>query len=227
MQRPYVVVNVAMSADGKISTRERRQVKISGPADFLRVDELKAECDAVMVGIGTVLADDPTLTVKSPKLVAERVKSGLPEQPARVVVDCRARIPLDASVLNKGKGKRIIACCEGSDTVKRKALMEIADVIVAGEDKVDLPALMDGLQRRGVSRVMVEGGGSLIGALFEAGLVDEFITFIGNMVIGGKDAPTPADGEGFTREEEFPRLSLYSLERMDLGVLLRWRVERK
>lgn len=227
MQRPYVVVNIAMSADGKISTRERRQVKISGPADFSRVDKLKAECDAVMVGIGTVLADDPALTIKSPELVAERVKRGLPEQPARVVVDCRARIPLEAAILRRGNGRRIIACCEGSDALKRKALQEIAEVIVAGEDKVDLPALMDGLHRGGISKVMVEGGGTLIGALFAAGLVDEFITFIGNVVIGGKDAPTPADGEGFTRENEFPCLSLYSLERMDQGVLLRWIVERR
>jgi len=110
--------------------------------------------------------------------------------------------------------------------MKRKALGEVAEVIVAGEDKVDLPALLDSLHQRGISQVMVEGGGTLIGALFAAGLVDEFITFIGNMVIGGKDAPTPADGEGFTRENEFPRLSLYSLERMDQGVLLRWIVEK-
>jgi len=226
MQRPHVIVNLAMSADGKISTRERQQVKISGPADFSRVDQLKAECDAVMVGIGTVLADDPSLTVKSPEFIAGRVRRGLPEHPARVVVDCRARTPLDAAILHWGNGRRIIACCEGSDAMKRKALGEVAEVIVAGEDKVDLPALLDSLHQRGISQVMVEGGGTLIGALFAAGLVDEFITFIGNMVIGGKDAPTPADGEGFTRENEFPRLSLYSLERMDQGVLLRWIVEK-
>ncbi|MDD3934298.1 MAG: dihydrofolate reductase family protein, partial [Methanoculleus sp.] len=74
--RPFVFVNVAMSADGKISTRERRQVRISGSGDFSRVDRIKAESDAIMVGIGTVLADNPSLTVKSPELRAERVAAG-------------------------------------------------------------------------------------------------------------------------------------------------------
>ena len=94
--RPLVVVNVAMSADGKLSTRERRQVKISGAEDFARVDRLKAGCDAVMVGIGTVLADDPSLTVKNPDLKSRRQQEGKPEHPVRVVSDSHARITPDA-----------------------------------------------------------------------------------------------------------------------------------
>jgi len=227
MQRPYVIVNLAMSADGKISTRERRQVKISGPCDFSRVDNLKAGCDAVMVGIGTVLADDPSLTVKSPELIAEREERGLFSHPVRIVVDSMARTPLSAAILHRGEGRRIVACCRKANQERRQALGEIAEVIVAGEEEVDLPALMEALFRRGIARVMVEGGGTLISALFSAGLVDEYITFIGNMVIGGKSAPTPADGEGFIREDEFPRLTLFSVERMDQGVLLHWMVERK
>src|SRR5512138_2904809 len=107
--RPYVIVNTAMSADGKLSTRERRQVKISGSQDFQRVDRLKAGSDAVMVGIGTVLADDPSLTVKSEECRSRRKDRGVEEHPARIVVDSTARIPLDASVLHKGPGKRIVA----------------------------------------------------------------------------------------------------------------------
>ncbi|HQJ18047.1 MAG TPA: 2,5-diamino-6-(ribosylamino)-4(3H)-pyrimidinone 5'-phosphate reductase [Methanolinea sp.] len=226
MQRPHVIVNLAMSADGKISTRERRQVKISGKNDFSRVDRLKAECDAIMVGIGTVLADDPSLTVKSQELVAARTGRGLPGNPVRVVVDCRARTPLDAAILHRGPGRRIIACCEGSDRKKREDLSALAEVIVAGEREVDLPVLMQGLWMRGIRRLMVEGGGRLIGALFAAGLVDEFITFIGNIVIGGENAPTPADGPGFVREEDFPRLTLFAADRMDNGILLHWVVEK-
>ncbi|MFA4850840.1 MAG: dihydrofolate reductase family protein, partial [Methanoregula sp.] len=107
--RPYVVVNVAMSADGKISTRERRQVKISGVQDFERVDRLKADSDAVMVGIGTVLADDPSLTVKSEERRTNRMHRGVDEHPVRIVVDSTARISLEASILHKGAGKRIVA----------------------------------------------------------------------------------------------------------------------
>ncbi|MCQ8893638.1 MAG: 2,5-diamino-6-(ribosylamino)-4(3H)-pyrimidinone 5'-phosphate reductase [Methanolinea sp.] len=227
MQRPHVIVNIAMSADGKISTCERRQVKISGKNDFSRVDRLKAECDAVMVGIGTVLADDPSLTVKSGDLVAARVGRGLPGNPVRVVVDCRARTPLDAAILHKGEGRRIIACCEGAEREKRESLSTLAEVIVAGKGAVDLAVLMDELWRRGIKNLMVEGGGRLIGALFTEGLVDEYITFIGNIVIGGEKAPTPADGPGFVREDDFPRLTLFAAERMDNGILLHWVVERK
>lgn len=123
--RPYVFVNVATSADGKISTRERRQVRISGKNDFSRVDCLKAGSDAVMVGIGTVLADDPSLTVKSPELKAERKGKGLEEHPVRVVVDSRLRIPSDASVLHKGEGKRIIACAASAGAGRIQELKKL------------------------------------------------------------------------------------------------------
>ncbi len=104
--RPFVFINIAMSADGKISTRERRQVRISGNEDFSRVDQIKAESDAIMVGIGTVIADNPSLTVKSSELRAGRRAAGKDENPIRVVVDSAARTPLDADILHKGTGKR-------------------------------------------------------------------------------------------------------------------------
>ncbi|HQN91610.1 MAG TPA: dihydrofolate reductase family protein, partial [Methanoculleus sp.] len=107
--RPFVFVNVAMSADGKISTAERRQVRISGGDDYSRVDRIKAESDAIMVGIGTVLSDNPSLTVKSPDLRAWRREAGKDDDPIRVVVDSRGRTPTDADILHKGAGKRIIA----------------------------------------------------------------------------------------------------------------------
>ena len=225
--RPVVHVNVAMSADGKLSTRERRQVRISGPADFARVDRIKAESDAVMVGIGTVLADDPSLTVKSADLKTMRVARGLPEHPVRIVVDSGARTPLDASLLHKGEGERIIACSERADQEKKAVLGRSATVLVAGRDRVDLPLLLTLLHERGIRKLMVEGGGTLIAGLFSAGLVDELTCFVGNMIIGGRDAPTLADGPGFIDEDIFVRLSLSGMERMDEGVLLTWRVTRE
>ena len=125
--RPYVVVNVAMSADGKLSTRERRQVKISGAQDFTRVDRLKAGSDAVMVGIGTVLADDPSLTVKGEDCRQHRKSRGVCEHPVRIVVDSRARIPLEASILHKGNGLRIVAVSEKADPEKIAALKHVCD----------------------------------------------------------------------------------------------------
>ncbi len=225
--RPFVFVNIAMSADGKISTRERRQVRISGKEDFSRVDRIKAESDAIMVGIGTVLADNPSLTVKSPDLRAERTAAGRDEHPIRVVVDSAGRIPLDADILHKGTGRRIVAVSKKASPEKVEALGEHATVVVAGDETVDLAALLAELHRQGVRRLMVEGGGTLIGALFEHGLVDELQTFVGNIVIGGKDAPTPADGSGFLREEDFARLKLIEAVSLDDGLLIRWNVEKR
>lgn len=225
--RPFVFVNIAMSADGKISTKERRQVKISGTEDFSRVDRIKAASDAIMVGIGTVLADNPSLTVKSPDLRAERRAGGKDEHPIRVVVDSAARTPLDADILHKGTGKRIIAVSRKAPRERVEALREHATVVVTGEDSVDLQALLEELYRQGVRRLMVEGGGTLIWGLFEQGLVDELQTFIGNIVIGGKDAPTPADGEGFLREADFARLRLIEAVQLHDGLLIRWSVENR
>ena len=224
--RPHVVVNVAMSADGKISTRERRQVKISGAQDFSRVDQLKAGSDAVMVGIGTVLADDPSLTVKSEENRTSRLNRGVDEHPVRIVVDSTARIPPDAAVLHKGAGKRIVAVSRQADPEKIAALQSFATVIIAGEDEVDLAILMDKLGEMGIRRVMVEGGGTLIASLITAGLVNEIYTFIGNMIIGGKDSPTFVDGKGFILESGFCRLNLLEMHRIENGVLLHWNVEK-
>ncbi|NMB77969.1 MAG: 2,5-diamino-6-(ribosylamino)-4(3H)-pyrimidinone 5'-phosphate reductase [Methanomicrobiales archaeon] len=224
--RPYVIVNAAMSADGKLSTIQRRQVKISGQQDFARVDRLKSSCDAVMVGIGTVLADDPSLTVKSDECKKRRRERGTDEHPVRVVVDSTARIPLDASILHKSPGKRVVAVSARADQKRVAALRSLATVIVAGEEEVDLVRLLDELGALGISRLMVEGGGTIIAGLVSAGLVDEIYTFIGNIIIGGKDAPTLADGPGFLDEAEFCRLTLLEVRRMESGVLLHWSVNK-
>jgi len=222
--RPHVIINTAMSADGKLSTRERRQVKISGPLDFSRVDQLKAGCDAIMVGIGTVLADDPSLTVKSEENRNNRLSRGADLHPVRIVVDSHARTPRDSKILHKEPGHRIIAVSKAADAKKVAELKKLATVIINGDEAVDLKALMDELGRMGIRRLMVEGGGTLIAGLISAGLVDEIYTFIGSIIIGGKDAPTLADGPGFVNESEFCRLTLVEVQKMEEGILVHWQV---
>ncbi|MDW7731414.1 MAG: 2,5-diamino-6-(ribosylamino)-4(3H)-pyrimidinone 5'-phosphate reductase [Methanolobus sp.] len=225
MGRPFVFINSAMSADGKISTKERKQVRISGSMDFDRMDALRAGSDAVMVGIGTVLADDPSLTVKSEKRRAERKQAGLDENPIRVVIDSTARIPLDADIFKKGEGKRIIVVSRSASSEKVRQLEKLAGVIVAGEDKVDLVTAMGKLQEIGVSRLMLEGGATLNWGMLSNDLVDEIYTFVGNLVIGGNTSPTFVDGEGFA-EKEILKLELMGAEAMEEGVLLKWNVLR-
>ncbi|VVB90420.1 2,5-diamino-6-ribosylamino-4(3H)-pyrimidinone 5'-phosphate reductase [uncultured archaeon] len=220
--RPFVFINAAMSADGKIATKERRQTRISGSLDFGRVDELRAGSDAVMVGIGTMLSDNPSLTVKSKERKEKRCVNGLLENPARIVVDSLAKTPVDADIFKKGAGKRIIAVSESAPAERVKLLSKIADVIPVGEKNVDLRKLLAWLKASGINRLMVEGGATLNWGLISGGLVDEIYTFVGNIIIGGKDAPTLVDGEGCIGE--FCRLELVSCERLEEGVLIRWKV---
>jgi 2,5-diamino-6-(ribosylamino)-4(3H)-pyrimidinone 5'-phosphate reductase len=178
-----------------------------------------------MVGIGTVLADDPSLTVKSEDCRKYRRKQGQDDHPVRIVVDSAGRIPPDASILHKGEGKRVVAVSKRADAAKISLLEKKATVIVAGEEEVDLCALMNELGVMGIHRVLVEGGGTLIAGLIEAGLVNEIYTFIGNIIIGGKDAPTFTDGTGFILESAFPRLTLLEARRIECGILLHWKVD--
>jgi 2,5-diamino-6-(ribosylamino)-4(3H)-pyrimidinone 5'-phosphate reductase len=219
-----VVVNAAISVDGKLSTRERRQVRISGEADFARVDRLRASADAILVGVGTVLADDPSLVRHDREHRRELRERGAVREgpPARVVADSRARTPVDAEVL-AGDPTTHVFVSEAAPAERREALAAAdATVHVAGETRVDLASMAGTLAATGANRLMVEGGGELIFSLFEAGLVDRLSVFVGPVVIGGRDAPTLADGEGFT--DGFPELRLDGVERLDGGVLLEWDV---
>ncbi|MDI3486530.1 MAG: 2,5-diamino-6-(ribosylamino)-4(3H)-pyrimidinone 5-phosphate reductase [Methanolobus sp.] len=223
MERPFTFINSAMSADGKISTKERKQVRISGQIDFNRMDQLRAGSDAVMVGIGTVLADDPSLTVKSSELKMERIASGKEENPARIIIDSKARTPIDADIFKKGEGKRIIIVSESAPSDKVALLKEKAIIVVAGKKSVDLKQAMSELKAQGIDRLMIEGGATLNWGMISNGLVDEIYTFVGNLIIGGKTAPTFTDGEGFT-EKDIQKLELIDAEKMEEGILLKWKV---
>ncbi len=223
MERPFTFINSAMSADGKISTKERKQVRISGDVDFDRMDELRASSDAVMVGIGTVLADDPSLTVKSEARRAARKADGREENPVRVVVDSKARTPIDADIFKKGEGTRVVAVSRSAPRERVKALEDMAVVIVAGENKVDLLELVVRLKEMSIDRLMIEGGAGLNWGMLSCGLVDEIYSFVGNLIIGGSSSPTLVDGPGF-EENEIMGLEFVSCERMDDGVVLKWRV---
>ena len=216
----YVHVNAAVSVDGKLSSRRREQVRISGDADFDRVDRIRAAADAVLVGVGTVLADDPHLTLDEEDRCVQRLRDGRPGNPARVVADSRARTPTDARILDD-EATTYLLVSDAADPDRVDALRGAgAEILSVGGDdgRVDLRAAFDALEREGIGRTMVEGGGEVIFSLFEADLVDELTVYVGSLVIGGREAPTLADGEGFV--DGFPRLELVDVARVDDGVLL-------
>ncbi|KAB3542987.1 MAG: 2,5-diamino-6-(ribosylamino)-4(3H)-pyrimidinone 5'-phosphate reductase [ANME-2 cluster archaeon] len=224
--RPYVFINAAMSADGKISAYTRKQIPISGEDDFQRVDRLKYGVDAIMVGIGTVLSDDPSLTVKSEERRRERLDGGEDENPIRIVVDSLARTPVDADILRKGAGRQVILVSGSAPGVRLDRLREAgAEIVVAGEHRVDLASALGQLYEMGVRRLMVEGGGTLNWSLLSQGLVDKVYVYVGNMILGGESSPTLADGTGFSNIDGACQLELISLEQMDKGFVVEWQVK--
>jgi 2,5-diamino-6-(ribosylamino)-4(3H)-pyrimidinone 5'-phosphate reductase len=223
LTRPFVFINSAMSADGKISSFERSQVRISGKADLARVDLLRAESDAVMVGVGTVLADDPGLRVKSAELREARREKGWPEDPLRIIADSRARTPPSARVLGPGCMVAVTSSAPQERLERLSLRCEICEIIVCGQERVDLQELFSRLFERGIRRIMVEGGATLNWSLLKLGLVDELYVYMGAMLIGGGNAPTLVDGQGF--RADFPRLTLSSVQRLDEGVLLKWTLQ--
>jgi 2,5-diamino-6-(ribosylamino)-4(3H)-pyrimidinone 5'-phosphate reductase len=202
--RPYVVVNMALTADGKIDTVDRRGARISGPADRARVDRLRAESDAVMVGGNTLLAEDPRLTVRDANLVRSRRASGKPDQPIKVGVVSRLGLPgtvhglpQESRFLADGGGKVMVwttarTMAPAIEWLKGSG----ADVAIHGTDRVDLAAALSELAGAGVERLMVEGGSTLVAALLQASLVDEMQLAIAPKLFGGESAPSPVGGSG-------------------------------
>lgn len=208
MMRPEVIVNVAMSADGKLALPDRREVKISGEEDFERVHQLRNSVDAILVGIGTVLADDPKLTVK------ENYVDDL-DHPLKVILDSLGRTPEDAQLFDKGEW--LIATTEETEKDRYEKCGD--------GPQVDLEILMEELEERGVGSILVEGGGEVISSFFEEGLVDELTVFVGSLIIGGRDSPTPVDGDGAEDLEALIDLKMMDYKTMDDGILLRYEVD--
>jgi 2,5-diamino-6-(ribosylamino)-4(3H)-pyrimidinone 5'-phosphate reductase len=227
MKRPFVFINVAMTADGKIDTFQRKGAAISSERDKERVDHLRAEADAIMVGGKTLLDEDPKLTVKSEALRAERIAHGLSPNPMKVGIVTEARLDPDSRFLNEGPANIVIFTTRW--TSKHHISMLTArhvDVYVDDADKVHLPKALETLKELGVERLMVEGGATLNFELLRLGLVDEVIAYVSPMIFGGANAPTMVAGPGLERDEAIP-LQLMDVEKWeDGGVLLKYILER-
>lgn len=206
-----IIVNCAMSADGKIALKSRRQTRISNEEDRRRVHRLRNTVDAILVGIETVLQDDPKLTV-SAKYVRK------PRSPTRIVLDSRGRTPKDAVVLD-GASKTIIVT---NDRCRRT--FPNAEVIRCGKDEVDIARLVKILAKRGVRSLLVEGGSEVIWSFLKSRLADEVRIFIGSLVIGGEKSPTPAGGEGAESEKTTVALRLKGARVIGDGILLTYEV---
>jgi 2,5-diamino-6-(ribosylamino)-4(3H)-pyrimidinone 5'-phosphate reductase len=227
MNRPFVFVNVAMTADGKIDTFQRRGAAISSPRDRERVDRMRAGADAVMVGGKTLIDEDPKLTVKSEELRAERIGRGLSPNPVKVGVVTQANIKANSQFLNTGPADIVIFTTRRTSKRHLSLLTSRGvDVYVDDAKKVNLERALATLKELGIDRLMVEGGGTLNFELMRLGLVDEITAYIAPMIFGGESAPTMATGAGLERSAAIP-LQLIDAEKWeDGGVLLKYKFVR-
>lgn len=217
MKRPRVVLNAGMTLDGKIASKSR-DVEISCKEDLERVHEIRKGTDAIMVGIGTILDDDPRLTV-------HKVPGKRDDNPLRVVADSTARTPPDARVLNED-AKTVIAVSEAAPKDRVSWLEKKAEIIVCGESKVDLECLMKRLYGMGVKTLLLEGGGNLNWGMLERDLIDEVKVAISPRIVGGKDALTLVEGEGFERIREGVKLKLKKHYQLGRDLILEYEVLR-
>ena len=199
-----------MSVDGKIALADGRGVRISNEEDLRRVHRLRSQADAILVGVGTVLKDDPKLTVK-----AEFAEG---RNPLRVVLDSDGKTPHGAKVLDRSAPTLIVTAAECDRTFPG------AEVLRTGKDEVDLHSLLNHLASREVKTLLVEGGSTVIWSFLRERLADELKVFVGSAVLGGTTAPTLAGGVGVKSIEQAARLRLDRVERLGDGILLEYAV---
>jgi len=214
MKRPHVIINCAMSADGKIASPTRKQMRISCDEDIKRMHRLRNKCDAVLVGIGTILADDPKLTVK--KEYVKNIK-----QPLRVVLDSKGRTPAHALVLNN-ISKTLIITAKGKEKTYKGSHIEVVSCKIDRNGLIDVKDAIDLLYRKGVRTLLVEGGGTIIWNFLKNKVVDDLYIYIGPCIIGGKETPTVAEGEGIKSKEDSIPLKIVKVKRVGPGLLIHY-----
>jgi len=224
---PFVALKWAMTLDGKIATHRGSSYWVTGEAARARVARLRAQSGAVLVGVGTVLADDPQLTVRPEALqpTDSHELDSLPlRQPLRVVVDSQARTPATARLVSGGlPGRTLILVTEAAPAERRAALEESgAEVVVvaAQAGRVHLGVALRLLAERGITRILVEAGGTLAAGLFEAGLVDQVHAFLAPKLVGGAAALSPLEGAGFPQMSQAVKLHDVQTERLGDDLLV-------
>ncbi len=224
---PYVVLKYAMTADGKIATFTGESKWITSDASRDRVQEMRYTYTGIMVGIGTVLADDPMLNV--------RIQNK--RSPVRIICDSSLRIPLDCNIAKTAHTYKTIAACayadedfkENKSLSDKKAALEalgITVLSVPGQDKrVDLKLLMKKLGEAWINSILLEGGGTLAYNALESGIVNEVFAFVAPKLFGGSKSKTPVEGVGVEHPSDAFMLDFLEMEHIDKDILIKYKVK--
>ncbi|OXR39868.1 2,5-diamino-6-ribosylamino-4(3H)-pyrimidinone 5'-phosphate reductase [Nocardia cerradoensis] len=222
LPKPYVVLSVAVSVDGYIDDLVPERLYLSNEADFDRVDQVRAGCDAILIGAETLRRDNPRLIIKSADRLEARAAAGKPAHLQKIVVTASGNLDREAKFWHHGVEERrpIVYTTDVGAPKLRERLGDLATVVTLG-DTVDFDALLDDLGTRGIGRVMIEGGTSIHTAVLAAGLADELHVAVAPLLIGQGDAPrfvNPAEFPGGSRR----RMQLADVTQIRDVALLRY-----
>ncbi|CAB1262780.1 fused diaminohydroxyphosphoribosylaminopyrimidine deaminase; 5-amino-6-(5-phosphoribosylamino) uracil reductase [Clostridiaceae bacterium BL-3] len=217
---PYVVMKYAMTADGKIATVTGDSKWVTGKAARKHVQQLRHKYSAIMVGIGTVLKDDPLLTC--------RLKNS--RNPIRIICDSHLRIPMDSQICRTAKEVHTILATTVTDETKISKLKSLGITVltVSGKDEmVNLPILMQKLGQLEIDSILLEGGSALNYSALKADLVQEVYAYIAPKIFGGKDAKTPVEGDGVLSPEQCFQFTAPEISVLDGDLMLRFKFVRR
>lgn len=217
MSRPFVLLSVATSLDGYIDDTSPNRLMLSNDADFDRVDQVRAESDAILIGAGTMRADNPRLIVKDPGRRAARIARGEPEYPLKVTITKSGNLDESLKFWHHG-GDKVVYTTNATVDILSKNLGGLANVVSLGET-INLGALLDHLGALGVRKLMVEGGGQIHTAFLAAGLVDEIQMVIAPIVVGDPKAPRFLNAAEYNLNE---RMKLVEARQIGDVVLMRY-----
>jgi 2,5-diamino-6-(ribosylamino)-4(3H)-pyrimidinone 5'-phosphate reductase len=208
-----VLINAAMTIDGKIATNLGDSA-ISSKQDLRRLHRLRSSVDAIVIGISTVIVDNPRLTVRLVKRYGTT--------PVRIIVDSTGRIPLDSKILKSASKINTIVAVTSRTSDKRidKIKSAGAMVIVAGARTVDLKELFCILKKMGFNKILVEGGGELNWSILQLGIVNELMVTVAPRIVGGRTATTLVEGDGYTRISESIKTELIKISRQNNGEVM-------
>jgi 5-amino-6-(5-phosphoribosylamino)uracil reductase len=218
--RPYTLLSCCLSLDGYLDDSSEQRLILSGDADLDRVDSLRAGADAIMVGAATVRNDNPRLLVRSPERVAQRLASGLPATPAKVTVTALAKLDPGCAFFTSGETTRLVYCADETVDAARDALGRVATVVGCAAP-LRMDRLCEDLHRRGIRRLLVEGGASVLSQYRSRGLADELQVAIAPILVGDSSA------RRFVDDGRYPwtvdrRAHLVETRTLDDVVLLRY-----
>jgi 2,5-diamino-6-(ribosylamino)-4(3H)-pyrimidinone 5'-phosphate reductase len=224
--RPHVGVNMAMSADGKVSTARRETFSLGSPWDRYLMDVLRARADAVVIGARTLSLDGWAIRVRHPAVRKRRLRQHRRPHPLNVVVSTDLDLPCEVEFFSFPETEKLVITTRRAGEARVRKFRKIAEVVVLPVGRIRPQDVLGVLGDRGVRRVLVEGGGTLNFSFLRDNLVDEIFLTVAPVIVGGAAAPTPVDGRGFLKDS-LVRLKLVSSRRRGDEVFLKYCVVKR